>query len=116
MKQAVFSGSVLEHLDATFTQHCEGAAPALTGEIKYDSAPVVTPPPGVSRLTATGRGGTIELAWKNPALSRYRYTVVRVQPGRPVGVTPSAGGAAYAGTGQRTTIAADFDLVGGSRN
>ena len=105
VKQAVFSGPVLEHFDATFIQHCEGAAPALTGEIKYDSAPVVTPPPGVSRLTATRRGGTIELAWKNPAPSRYRYTVVRIEPGRPVGLAPSAGVAAYAGAGQRTTIA-----------
>jgi hypothetical protein len=106
VKQAVFSGSVLEHFDATFIQHCDGAAPALTGEIKYDSAPVVTPPAGVSRLTATRRGGAIELAWKNPAPGRYRYTVVRIERGRPVGVGPSAGAAAYAGAGQRTTIGA----------
>jgi hypothetical protein len=102
--QAVFAGQALRHFDATFTQHCEGASPALTGEIKYDSAPVVTAPPTVGKLTATGRGGKIALAWKNPALSRYRYTVVRVEPGRPGGVAPTTGVAAYEGTGQGTTI------------
>jgi hypothetical protein len=105
VRQAVFAGPALQHFDATFTQHCEGARPALTGEIKYDSAPVVTAPAMVSRLTATRRAGKILLTWKNPALSRYRYTVVRVEPGRPVGVAPTAGVAAYEGPGQRTTIA-----------
>jgi hypothetical protein len=61
-------------------------------------------PPGVSLLTAVRHGGTVELAWRNPAPSRYRYTVVRVEPGRASGVAPSAGRAAYAGTTQRTAI------------
>jgi hypothetical protein len=50
VRQAVFSGSVLEHFDATFTQHCEGAAPALTGEIKYEYGNVSAP----SQLFVTG--------------------------------------------------------------
>jgi hypothetical protein len=73
----------LEHLDATFIQHCEGAVPARTGEIKYDSAPVLTPPAEVSNLTATRSSRGVRLTWKNPALSRYRYTVVRVEPANP---------------------------------
>jgi hypothetical protein len=35
----------LQNFDGTFVQHCEGKPPALTGELKYDSAPVITPPP-----------------------------------------------------------------------
>lgn len=67
VKQVSFSGQSLEHLDATFIQHCEGAAPALTGEIKYDSAPVLSPPAEVSNLTATRSGQGVRLTWKNPA-------------------------------------------------
>ena len=104
VKQVSFSGQSLEHLDATFIQHCEGAAPALTGEIKYDSAPVLTPPAEVSNLTATRSSRGVRLTWKNPALSRYRYTVVRVEPANPGGVGPSAGVAAYSGAGQSTTV------------
>ncbi|HEV3340535.1 MAG TPA: Ig-like domain-containing protein, partial [Pirellulales bacterium] len=41
--QAVYdaSGNILS-FDATFVQHCEGATPALTGEIKYNAAPIMT--------------------------------------------------------------------------
>jgi len=43
-------------------------------------------------------------SWKNPAYSGYRYTVVRLEQGRPAGVGSSAGAAAYAGSGHQTTI------------
>jgi hypothetical protein len=104
VKQSVFTGSLLQHFDATFVQHCEGAAPALTGEIKYHSAAVVTAPPGVGSLSTKRSGVAVKLTWKNPAPSRYRYTVVRVEPGRPGAVAPVAGIAAYAGNGQQAMI------------
>lgn len=82
VRQAGFPGQSLEHFDATFVQHCEGASPALYGEITYDSAPVVTPPARVSSLKTTGGARGVRLTWKNPAHTGCRYTVVRVGPAR----------------------------------
>ena len=104
VKQVSFAGESLRHLDVTFDQHCEGAGPALAGEVKYDSAPVLTLPDKVSNLTAGKTSNGVRLAWTNPASGRYRYTEVRVEPANPVGVAPSAGVAAYSGTGQRTIL------------
>jgi hypothetical protein len=104
IKQVTFSGQSLEHLDATFSQHCEGASPALNGEIKYVSAPVLAPLPAATRVTAIRSRQGVRLTWKNPAISRYHYTMVRVEPASPVGVAPSAGVAAYSGTGHSTTV------------
>jgi len=36
------AGSTINSFDATFEQHCEGAAPALHGEIRFNAHPVVT--------------------------------------------------------------------------
>jgi hypothetical protein len=104
VSQAVFSGQPLERFDATFVQQCEGASPALYGEITYDSAPVATPPARVSSLKTTGGARGVRLTWKNPAHTGCRYTVVRVEPANPGGVGPSAGVAAYSGTRQNTTV------------
>jgi hypothetical protein len=37
-------------------------------------------------------------------VSRYRYTVVRIEPYGAKGLSPSAGAAGYAGSGHSTTI------------
>jgi hypothetical protein len=51
------SSGVLLVLDATFEQHCEGAAPALVGRIRYedDLTPGVTLPTGVIPVPTSGQ-------------------------------------------------------------
>ena len=44
-------GTTINSFDATFEQHCEGAAPALHGEIRFNAHPVVTVT-GPTQLTA----------------------------------------------------------------
>jgi hypothetical protein len=104
--QAVFSpvDNSLQHFAASFTQSCAGSSAALTGTLTYNYAPVVTPPAGVSGLTATWSGSTISLNWVNPASAGYRYTVVRVEAGIPVGEAPGAGTAVYEGSGTTATV------------
>ncbi|HUQ63095.1 MAG TPA: hypothetical protein VM121_05040 [Acidimicrobiales bacterium] len=100
VSQAVFSANdnSLQHFSATFEQHCEGAVPALTGEVKYNSAPVVTPPPNVVNLSAQRSAKGLSLNWDNPGATDYRYTVIRIQRGSPAAVAPFVGKAVYAGT------------------
>jgi hypothetical protein len=96
VKQAVFSAvyNSLQNFDGTFIQHCEGATPALTGEVKYDAEPVTAPPPGVTNLSAVVSGSGLAITWANPTASRYRYTLVRIEPsGTLAGLSPIAGGA-----------------------
>jgi hypothetical protein len=107
VKQVTFSAvdNSLQNFDGTFVQHCEGAAPALTGELKYDSAPVTTPPAGVSNLSAVPSSTGLHLTWANPSPSGYRYTVVRVESSaKPYAVSPVAGLSGYAGTGTAATV------------
>jgi hypothetical protein len=107
VKQIVFSATdnSLQHFDGTFVQHCEGATPALTGELKFKWAPVITPPPGVGQLHVTSSSGVLGVTWVNPTVSRFRYTVVRVEPsGAPAGVAPFAGLSAYAGIGKSVKV------------
>ncbi|MGE5286718.1 MAG: hypothetical protein ACM3ML_05845, partial [Micromonosporaceae bacterium] len=102
VKQAVFSASdnSLKNFDATFTQHCEGATPALNGELKYNSAPVTSAPTGVSGLNAVSTSSGLSITWQNPAITRYSYTVVRIErSGSPYGTAAIAGVEVYAGTG-----------------
>jgi len=107
VKQVAFSAvnNSLQHFDGTFVQHCEGATPALTGELKYQSAPVITPPPGVGSLKVSSSSGAVSVSWVNPTLSRYVHTIVRVErSGAPVGVAPFAGIASYVGTGTSAKV------------
>jgi len=107
VKQVAFSAvdNSLQHFDGTFVQHCEGATPALTGELKYESAPVITPPAGVGSLHVSSSSGVLAASWVNPTLSIYLRTVVRIEPtGSPVGVAPFAGISAYAGTGTSVKV------------
>ncbi len=87
----------LERFDASFVQHCEGATPALTGEIKYQSSPGPLPPPGVTGLIANPNGSQATLSWTNPAGANYAYTVVRIEPGAMVATSPVAGTAVASG-------------------
>lgn len=105
--QAVFSpvDNSLQHFAASFTQSCVGSGAALTGTLTYNNAPVVRPPAGVSGLTATWSGSTISLNWANPTSAGYRYTVVRIEAGIPVGEAPGAGRAVYEGSGTTATVA-----------
>jgi hypothetical protein len=106
IKQAVFSpvDNSLKNYDATFTQYCGTATGALTGELKYDAEPVTTVA-GVSRLNAGVNQSGLQITWANPASSRYRYTLVRIEPsGTPAGIAPYAGTSAYGGTGTSSTV------------
>ncbi len=104
--QAVFSSvdNSLQHFAASFTQYCTGSNAALTGTLTYNYARVVTPPAGVSGLTATWSGSNISVNWVNPTSTDYRYTVVRVEGGSPVGEAPGAGAAVYEGSGTTATV------------
>jgi len=107
VKQAVFSAvdNSLQNFDGTFVQHCEGAAPALTGEVTYDAEPVTAPPAGVTKLKAAVAGSGLDITWANPTSSLYRYTVVRIEPsGKPAGVSPIAGSPVFAGTGTKAVV------------
>jgi hypothetical protein len=82
VQQALFSpvdGSV-EHLRATFEQHCEGAVPGLRGELAYSAAADVSGPARVTGLQAAATGAGIRLTWTDPGGDGQR-TVVRVAPG-----------------------------------
>jgi hypothetical protein len=101
----VFADKVPVNFDATFaTEECGLSKEVMTGEVKYQNAPVITPPPGVASLSAARTGDQLRLAWKNPRVGRYRYTVVRVEPAEAVSFGPTAGLAAYAGPGNRAVI------------
>ena len=107
VKQAVFSAvdNSLQNFDGTFIQHCEGATPALTGEVKYDAEAVTTPPPGVSSLKAVTAGSALDVTWVNPTVTRYRYTVVRIESsGSLAGVSPIAGTSVFTGTGTSAVV------------
>lgn len=107
VKQAVFSAvdNSLQNFDGTFIQHCEGATPALTGEVKYDAEAVTTPPPGVTNLQAVVNGSSLDVTWANPTASSYSYTVVRIEPsGTLAGLSPIAGGGVFAGTGTAASV------------
>jgi len=106
VKQVAFSpvDNSLQNFDGTFVQHCEGGAPALTGELKYDAEPVTTPPAGVTRLNAVATSSGLNVTWTNPT-ANYSYTVVRLESsGAPAGVSPIAGAAIYAGTGAAAVV------------
>jgi hypothetical protein len=110
--QAVFSpaDNALQNFDGKFTQDCDGASGALTGEFKYDAEPV-TVASGVSGLAAVATGSGVDITWANPASSSYRYTLVRIVPSAsPAGVAPYAGSAVYAGTGNSAIV---HGLTGG---
>src|SRR5262249_25625061 len=88
-----------------FTQHCEGATPALTGEVEYDAEAVTTLSPGVTNLQAVVSGSGLDITWANPTASRYSYTVVRIEPsGTLAGLSPVAGGGVFAGTGTAVSV------------
>lgn len=107
VKQVAFSAvdNSLQHFDGTFVQHCEGQTPALTGELKYESAPVITPPAGVGSLHVSSSSGALSVSWVNPSFSGYLHTIVRIErSGSPFGVAPFAGVSAYVGTGHSVTV------------
>ncbi|MDQ2729603.1 MAG: hypothetical protein M3Y91_17470, partial [Actinomycetota bacterium] len=97
----------LQHLDATFVQHCEGVGPELTGTVSYDATPVTTIPVGVSDLVARPSGNDLAISWQNPPAPDFSYTVIRLEQGSPVGQSPLAGQAVSNGTGS----SADFGGV-----
>jgi hypothetical protein len=107
VKQVAFSAvdNSLQHFDGTFVQHCKGQSPALSGELKYESAPVITPPPGVGSLHVSSSSGVLSASWVNPTLSGYLHTIVRIErSGSPFGVAPFAGVSGYVGTGQSVQV------------
>lgn len=106
VKQAVYSATdnSLLHFQASFVQHCEGATPALSGVVKFDAEPVVTPPPDVTNLSATASGSTVHLTWTNPTVTQWAYTVLRVQPTAAVATAPFTGTAVFEGTGTAATL------------
>lgn len=75
VRQAVFSAvdNSLENFDGTFIQHCEGATPALTGEVEYDAEPVTARPAGVTKLRAVVTRSGLTITWANPATRLYAY-------------------------------------------
>jgi hypothetical protein len=63
-------GNTVVQFDATFEQHCEGATPALTGEIRYDATPGLTLGVTINTTGTVGRstgqatvGGTVSCSF-----------------------------------------------------
>jgi hypothetical protein len=110
VEQVVFSTDhVLQHFAANFVQHCDGQAPALTGRLNIEAGTLRSPPAGVSDLAATRAGSALRVSWRNPAGSHY--TLIRIEEGSPVGLSPVAGQAVYSGSG---TSAQMIGLASGS--
>jgi hypothetical protein len=99
--QALFSAvdNSLLNFQATFTQHCEGAAPALTGTVAWNAEPVTQAPPRVSNLAVTGSGPMTHVSWTNPTYPYYAYTVIRIQVAAPLNPVAISGYSVYEGTG-----------------
>jgi hypothetical protein len=77
------AGSTINSFDAIFEQHCEGAVPALRGEVRYNAHPVVnvTAP---SRLTAVINQNVNFIVSATDASSRH---VVLTAAGVPAGAS-----------------------------
>jgi len=104
--QAVFSPVDNSPLNfrADFTQHCEGAIPALTGTIAWNTEPVTQAPPDVTNLTATWTGSYEAISWTNPTYQYYSYTVIRFQLASPLNPQPASGFHLYLGAGTSAKI------------
>ena len=92
ISQALFSpvdGS-LQHLSATFVQHCEGRPAALRGSLTWSAVADVTGPARVTGLTATSTSGGARLTWTDSG-GDWRRTVVRALPGTTAPNRPDAG-------------------------
>lgn len=90
--QAVFSpvdGS-LEHLRATFEQHCEGFDAALRGTLTFQAAADTVGPARVTGLSATSTSDGVRLRWTDPG-GDARRTVVRALPGTTAPTRADAG-------------------------
>jgi hypothetical protein len=113
--EAVFSpvDAGLQNFKASFTQHCEGAAPALRGTVAWNAEPVTQQPPGVSNLTATASGSRELISWTNPSYSYYAYTVIRYVPGVPFAPAAISGWPVY--EGRAATSATIGGLGAGAR-
>ena len=94
----------LERFAATFEQHCEGAASALRGTLRWRARSNVRPPGPVTALTVVPGPNSVQLRWTNPTSSDYRGTAVRYLPGGAGPRLATAGLAAYAGTGTATAV------------
>jgi hypothetical protein len=89
----------LERLVATFVQHCNGAAAALTGELRYQDGSFPTETPSVTGLGASLAGSSVHLTWTNPVTDSYAYTVIRQQRAPTASLAAFTGDAVYAGLG-----------------
>ncbi len=108
VNEATFDGSgALKSFAVDFEQHCEGNSPALTGSIAWrasdPSAPPldITPPAGVTQLTALVGSRSAHLTWASPADADWVDVVVRGVQGSSPPRTPTSGREIY--TGRRTS-------------
>jgi hypothetical protein len=95
----------LEYVDVTFEQHCDGAVPALFGELKY-RVPTgdIRPPAPVKNLVATPSGRSANLTWNNPPAQDLAFEVVRVLPGAAAPTNPIGSIYGWAGVGTAATV------------
>jgi hypothetical protein len=80
--EATYDNGYLTGFRISFEQHCEGAVPALRGEVSWRAVdpdaptPDTTPPAPVSGLAAGPAGAAVELTWANPTDADWVDTVV----------------------------------------
>ena len=80
--EATYDNGILTGFRISFEQHCEGATPALRGELSWraldPNAPVpdTTPPGPVTGLTAGAAGASVPLTWTNPTDADWVDTVI----------------------------------------
>ena len=105
------SDGLLTALSLTFVQRCNGATAALFGSLAWRATQPAAPVPGQNRAPAavTGVGAVsgydrAALRWDNPITGPSGATVIRYAPGTVAPSTPTAGLAAYRGTGSGVTV------------
>jgi hypothetical protein len=96
----------VKYLSLDFEQHCEDAAPALLGEIRYrlpgPDATAPAPPTGLS-VTRDSTGRQAQIAWTNPGID-FAYAIVRYSvDGKPPTLSTTQF-FAYAGSGSSVSV------------
>ena len=102
---AFTSDGTLRHFGATFEQHCEGATPALRGDVSY-RVPTgdVTAPGRVANLGVVRQNNLVRISWVNPPDPDYATTIVRYAYGDLAPAIANSGHLAFAGNGTTKTI------------
>lgn len=86
-------GGDVNDVTLRFAQHCEGANPALRGELRWQPTPNAGAPAEPTGVAAIAGNGSATVSWTAPAGSATGYEVVVYRDGTAVSTVPAAGSA-----------------------